>query len=289
MHKLKMGSTLFILLALVIFSSTPTMLHAGPADEIANVDGASISTELFELRMSRLTQEGQGDFNTYEGKKELLDLLIAREVLNQAGIRSGLDKSKVIKDRVAELTKEFVINEMVNKIIQEKVTESAMKGYYEKNKADFGEVQASHILVKTEDEAKDVKKKLDGGAAFETLAKEVSIDPASAARGGDLGFFTRDRMVKTFADAAFAMEKGEVSGPVKSPFGYHIIHKMESRPPGDYGTLTPAQLQALRGTMINWEIDQLKAKAKVTVNDEALRKAALSPPPMMPGMPGMDH
>lgn len=289
MHKFKMRSTLFTLIVLVIFSSTPARLLAGPAGEIANVDGASISTELFELRMSRLTQEGQGNFNTYEGKKELLDLLIAREVLNQAGIRSGLHKSKAIKERVAELTKEFVINEMVNKIVREKVTEPAMKGYYEKNKADFGEVQASHILVKTENEAKDVKKKLDGGSAFDALAKEVSIDPASAARGGDLGFFTRDRMVKPFADAAFAMKKGEVSGPVKSPFGYHIIHKISSRAPGDYDTLTPAQLQALRGTMINWEIDQLKAKAKVTVNDEALRKAASSPPPQMQGMPGMGH
>ncbi len=219
----------------------------------------------------------------------MLDLLIAREVLNQAGIRSGLHQTKAIKDRVSELTKELVINEMVNTIIREKVTEPAMKAYYQKNKTDFGEVRASHILVKTEEEAKDVKKKLDGGTSFETLAKEVSIDPASAARGGDLGFFTRDRMVSTFADAAFAMKKDEVSGPVKSQFGYHIIHKKESRPPGEYETLTPAQLQALRGTMINWEIDQLKEKAKVTVNDEALKKAASSPPPMMPGMPGMDH
>ncbi len=288
MQNSKVSSTLFVLIVFSVFSLTPN-LYAGPSDEIANVDGVSISTALFEKRMSRLTQEGQGNFNSYEGKKELLDLLIAREVLNQAGIKNGLEKSNEIKERISELTKEFVINEMVNKIIQEKVTEAAMKAYYNKNKAEFGEVQASHILVKTEDEAKAAKKKLDGGTAFETLAKEVSIDPASAARGGDLGFFTRDRMVKEFADAAFAMKKDEVSGPVKSQFGYHIIRKSASRPPGEYETLTPAQLQALRGTMINWEIDQLKAKAKVVINDEALRKAASSPPPQMPGMPGMDH
>ena len=285
MHKIARGSMFFVCVSLALFSPMRDMLFAAPADEIANVGGVSISTEIFEKRMDRLMQEGQGDFNSYEGKKELLDLLIAREVLNQVGRQRGLDKTKSLKDRIEEMTTELVINEVVNSIILEKANEDGMKAYYSKNQADFGEVSANHILIKTESEAKEVKKKLDAGAEFGVLAKEVSIDPASAARGGDLGFFTKDRMVKPFSDAVFAMKKGETSGPVKSPFGYHIIQMKESRAPGKYETLTPAQLQNLRGTIINVEIDKLKEKAKVTVHDEVLRKASVTPPPQMPGAP----
>ncbi len=272
-----------VLLLLILFFPMPGILFAASPNEIANVDGVSISTVLFEKRMSRLTGEGQGNFNTYEGKKELLDLLIAREVLNQEGRRRGIEKSTMVRERIEEMTKELVINEVVNTIIREKVTEPAMKAYYKKNQSDFGEVRANHILVKTEDEAKEVKKKLDGGADFAALAKEVSIDPASAARGGDLGFFTRERMVESFSDAAFSMKIDEISKPVKSNFGYHIIQVKETRAPNNFEALTPAQLQNLRGSMINWEIDRLKKKASIKVNDAALRKAANAPLPQSPG------
>jgi len=88
--------------------------------------------------------------------------------------------------------------------------------------AEVTEVRASHILVVTEKEAKQVKARLDRGEDFAEVAKEVSKCP-SAARGGDLGFFGRGAMVPEFEKAAFALEVGEVSGPVKTQFGWHII------------------------------------------------------------------
>lgn len=265
-------AVLMVFLGLSPWTASPLLADAG--GEVANVNGVSITTEQFEKRMSRLTGEGQGNFNTFEGKKELLDILVAREVLNQVGKGLGLDKTKAVRDRIEEIQKELVINEVVNQIAKEKVTPAGMKAYYVKNRDDFREVHANHILLKTEEEAKEIKKKLDAGADFAALAKEASTDPASASSGGDLGFFTKDRMVKPFSDAAFSMKNDEIRGPVQSAFGFHLIKVVGSRDPKNFDELSQAQLQNLRGVMINWEIDQLKNKAKIKVNEEGLRHAA---------------
>lgn len=100
--------------------------------------------------------------------------------------------------------------------------------YYDEHKSDYATVKASHILVKELEEAKDIKKQLDEGADFATLAKEKSQDPGSAKDGGSLGEFNPGQMVKEFKDALAKMEEGTISEPVKSQFGYHII-KMEKK------------------------------------------------------------
>ena len=101
-----------------------------------------------------------------------------------------------------------------------KVTEKEVKEYYDNFKP---EIKARHILVEDEATAKEVKKKLDEGAKFEDLAKEYSTDPGSAANGGDLGWFGPGKMVPEFEEAAYALNVNEISEPVKSQHGYHII------------------------------------------------------------------
>jgi peptidyl-prolyl cis-trans isomerase C len=109
-------------------------------------------------------------------------------------------------------------------------TDALVKATYDeevKKQKPETEVHARHILVATEDEAKTALKRLMGGEEFEKLAKELSKDPGS--EGGDLGWFTKDRMVPEFADAAFKLDVGQVSDPVKSPFGWHIIEILDKR------------------------------------------------------------
>ena len=89
------------------------------------------------------------------------------------------------------------------------------------------QVHCAHILVKTEKEAQTVLGRLSKGEKFSNIAKEVSRDPSSGKRGGDLGWFTRGKMVKEFEQAAFALQKGQTSPIVKTPFGYHIIRRLE--------------------------------------------------------------
>jgi foldase protein PrsA len=125
--------------------------------------------------------------------------------------------------------KEQVIPQLELRLIFDKMlapTEDDLKAYYEKNKESFGtpeQVKASHILLKTKAEAEEVLQQLKQGADFATLAKEKSIDTGSKDNGGDLGYFGKGVMNEQFEKAAFALKKGELSGVVESPNGFHII------------------------------------------------------------------
>jgi peptidyl-prolyl cis-trans isomerase C len=112
------------------------------------------------------------------------------------------------------------------------VTDQAMRAVYDdavKQMVGDEEVRARHILVATEEEAKQILADLKKGGNFETIAKEKSKDPGAAAQGGDLGYFTKDQMVPEFAEVAFKLPKGELSEPVKSQFGWHIIRVEDKR------------------------------------------------------------
>lgn len=120
------------------------------------------------------------------------------------------------------IKKEYIINHYLEKNIETLApTDDELKKIFEETKMSE-QVRASHILLNTEEEAKAVKERLNKGENFEDVAKEVSVDP-SKDNGGDLDFFSYGDMVKEFSDAAFSMEIGDVSDPVKSQFGYHII------------------------------------------------------------------
>jgi peptidyl-prolyl cis-trans isomerase C len=131
-----------------------------------------------------------------------------------------------------DVKRKLVVKSFLDTKTADMITDADLKKEYEtmiSGMKDEKEVHARHILLATEADAKEAKKKLDAGKSFEEVAKDFSKDPGSAKQGGDLGYFTKDKMVKEFADAAFSMKKGEVSGPVKSSFGYHIIKVEDAR------------------------------------------------------------
>lgn len=153
---------------------------------------------------------------------------------NEQAFEKALEDNGLSLNELKTRVREGLVFEAVTKAVTQDVlvTDAEVREHYAKNLASFKkpeEVSASHILVKDEKLAKDVLGKLRGGADFATLAKAHSEDPGSKVQGGDLGFFGKGRMVPEFEAAAFALGKGELSGLVKTQFGYHILKGGEHR------------------------------------------------------------
>ena len=149
----------------------------------------------------------------------------------QAAVEAGLGADEDFARRLAYFREKMLLEDYLQLRIDEVVTEEAARELFETTTAGVEpeqEVRARHILVREEEEAIAVIARLEAGEDFAAVARDVSQDPGSARTGGDLGFFTAGRMVAPFSDAAFALEPGEVSEPVETQFGWHVI-KVEER------------------------------------------------------------
>lgn len=205
-------------------------------------------------------------------RKVLIDVLVDMTILAGAARAEKLDESDDYKTRLEFLKIRTLRNEYFEKKVGASVTEADVKARYEadmKGSESPIETKARHILVKTEEEAAAIIVELDGGADFAELANAKSTDP-SGPNGGDLGYFAKDRMVKPFADAAFAMEPGSHSKePVQSQFGWHVI-KVDDRRQQPKPTLEEMSDQ-VRELLVRERfiaaIADLKATAKVEILD----------------------
>ncbi len=161
----------------------------------------------------------------------LLEQVIRSRLMTQEGRKQGLAADTAVKKRVASFEAVAIQQVYLERFVEAKVTEEAMRQRYVETIATLPpeeEVRARHILVKTEAEALKVLGEVNNGADFGEMAKLYSTDPG-AGNGGELEFFRKGDMVEAFADAAFAMAIGEVSKvPVETEFGFHII-KVEER------------------------------------------------------------
>lgn len=165
-----------------------------------------------------------------------------------------------------EFFKEFILKRslIINKYIDEvmEVEEQEAKDYYEQRKQLYDSIRASHILVETEEEALDIIKQLNEGADFATLAKEKSTGP-SASNGGDLNYFRRGEMLSEFADVAFDLEVGEISGAVKTKYGYHVIKVTDSKIGFDSNKEDVER--SIKQSIYNQQIQEEREKANVEI------------------------
>lgn len=193
----------------------------------------------------------------------------------------GAQFESVVEMQGEDVVKQMVKVNLLRKKAAEdevKVTDEDLKAYYDTLE---GQVRASHILVADEATAKDVKKKLAAGEKFEDLAKEYSTDPGSGQKGGDLGWFGKGAMVKEFEDAAFKLKEGEVSEPVKSEFGYHIIKVTETVKP--FEEMKESLKEEVRNQKIQQPdniqkaLDNAIKDANVEVKDEDLKDVFKEP------------
>lgn len=165
-------------------------------------------------------------FNSEEGLHILADEMINQEILLKNAYDEALDKEKEFVDQLELVKNDMLKNYAMHKIFESvKLDEKEVEKYYEANKETLNPpvlYEASHILVNDLSEAEKIKAEIDKGLEFAEAAKKFSIDP-SKANGGSLGKFPKGVMVKEFQDGLDSLEIGEVSKPVKSQFGYHLI------------------------------------------------------------------
>jgi len=175
------------------------------------------------------------DFNSFDEniRQNVLRGLVSERLIYAEAIKAGFDKDAEVKKRIANLEKQIVMQGFMENKAKTLVTDEELKAAYaEKAAAAKGqeEVKARHILVASEEEAKKLSEQIKKGGDFEKLAKDKSADKGSGVNGGELGWFTKEKMVPEFAEAAYKLKKGEISEPVKSEFGWHLI-KVEDRRP----------------------------------------------------------
>ena len=249
---------------------------------MAEVNSGSITTGDFERELKNLPEYLKAMADTPQGRKEMLDTMVIRELILQQASKDGLDKGPEIEEKLIDLKKRLIVESFLKKKVETEsnVSDEDLKKFYEQNKDKFktGEqIKASHILVKTEKEAKDILAQIKSGGNFEELAKKNSVD-SSSAKGGDLGWFGKGSMVPAFEKAALALKEGQVSEVVKSDFGFHIIKLTGKRPAGIRpleevkeqikGAIMPTKQQEVFQKIK----EELKKTAKITVKEDVLNE-----------------
>lgn len=238
---------------------------------LAKIDGIEITTDHYNNFLRQLNPQLRDYYSKNGFSKEILDELISQQLLVIDARENGLDKNEdfleVLKTTEDSLLMTYALGKTLENV---EVTEDEAKEYFEKNKEHFNigpKVKASHILVSTEEEANSILNELNEDN-FAEIAKEKSSCPSSS-NGGDLGEFTQGQMVPEFDEKVFSMKVGEISEPVKTQFGYHIIKLNDRQDEVDFENFKDKVLAELKNrkeqeVYVN-KVKELSQKHKVEV------------------------
>ena len=258
---------------------------------VAKVNGQSVRLSELEIAQQSLPQQYRS-MPLQAVFPALLDRTVDSKLVVQESKKKKLNDDPAFKKRLAFVEEQVLQDFWIQREITLKVTIEALQKRYEerlKSMPAEEEVHARHILVATEDEAKALIAEIKKGADFDKLAKEKSTDKASGTEGGDLGWFKKSDMVKEFADAAFALKKGDMTDePVKTQFGYHVI-KIEDRrkaPPPAFEELVEQLREEMAREVVTAKLDLLRAGAKIEkFNIDGSKPDAAPAAPATPASP----
>ena len=271
------------LVAAFVFAAPLARAQDDPV--VARVNGAEIRQS--DLNMAEEDVGNQVAQMAPDAKREyLISFLADMMLVAKAAEAKKLQDSADFKRKLNLARTKLLMEQFLQAEAKTAVTEAAMRKVYDEAVGQMSkepEVRARHILVETEDEAKAVLAELKKGADFAALAKSRSKDPGSA-EGGDLGYFTKDQMVPEFSEVAFKLDKGALSDPVKSQFGWHIIKvedKREKQPP-EFDKVKD-QIEAFLARKAQTDfITKLRQTAKVERLDKPADQKPAEPPPPAP-------
>lgn len=261
---------------LLLAASVSLAPLAAAADEVvARVDGVDIKQSDLDFAASEVGPR-LGSYRPEDRKRVLLQFVIENELMAAAGEKDNLDETDTFSERVKYHERRALRDAYFDASITGAVSDADAKKIYDEKIATMKptqEVHARHILVATEDEAKAVKKRVDGGEDFAAVATEASKD--KNAEGGDLGFFARGQMLKPFEDAAFALDVGEISEPVQTKFGWHVIKVEEKRDqqPPSFDEVKAAIMTQLIAQKAQAVVTGLRDQAKIEIVDPEIKRS----------------
>lgn len=248
---------------------------------LAKVNDTEITFQDLEAVIAYGSDQQKEAYKKKEGKIALLNQLAIQEMIYLNALDKGLEHEDAFKEEMeilkANRLKEYAIGKMIEGAT---VTEEEVRSFYDANQQQFSPgstISASHILVKTEDEAKTIKDQLNQGKEFGELAKENSTCP-SKNNGGSLGTFGRGQMVPEFEEVAFSLDIGQISEPVKTEFGYHII-RVDDKQEGsivDYGqvrdNIESYLLNEKRSILFAEAADKMKKDFEIEVYEDNIEE-----------------
>jgi parvulin-like peptidyl-prolyl isomerase len=268
----------------------PAAQPAVPPDTVVLTVGTEKLTRAqFEELVAALPDQVRSTATTPRGKRQLAEQLSEVLAIAQEARKRKLDQSPAVKQMIALQTDQVLAGVLARQISNEtKPDDAAMRTYFDQHKAEFARVKASHILIRfkgssaparpgqkdlTDEEAlakaQDIRKKLVGGADFAATAKAESDDAGSGAKGGSLGTFGHGQMVAPFEQAAFSLPLNQISEPVKSAFGYHVI-KVEERTSETFEEAKPElekQMAQVGQKLTRDALDNIHKQAQVSLDD----------------------
>lgn len=276
-----MPSMFWRLSAVVCFVCVLTAAGVAAAGVVARVGERAITESQVRAEIARLRQTDDiGDALktlTAVGRQQIVDEMVRRELLTQAASRDGLADRADVKAAIARATADILADAYQrDERAKADVSDEALHAYYAAHASDFqtgGRVRARHIVFGDQASAVAARAELAAGADFARVARERSLDPYTRDKSGELGWIPRGVMVKPFEDALFALRAGEISAPVESSKGFHLIQVEEVEPPSTRG------FEAARDTLV--EIvrrehlaavqERLRTEFPVTVYPDALK------------------
>lgn len=255
---------------------TPAITNA--ASTLAHVGGKSITDEEVKQDYENLNGDQKKAVNEdLATRRNMVENAVTQELLTEAAKKAGLERDEDYRKALDRFQRQYLATRFMQKAIEPKLGKSDVKKFFEENKNFFDSTQvcANHIVVGDEKEAiKILALTKAKGAKFEEIAKKNSLDPSVQENKGNLGCFTRERMVPEFAAAAFNMRKGEIKGPVRTPYGFHIIKVYDikaGKVPG-YDEVEQQAKEAFRNKLVSELINDLRSKSSVKIEDEEVKK-----------------
>ena len=270
------------LLLLMVFSLGCTQ----EKEYLAKVGNRVITAEDFTEKVSKFPLKYQEVINA--NKEDFLNEMIVDELVYQEALKENVHKQVEVKDLIKEAQKKVIITKFMSDKVDStyNLSDEEIRAFYDTNIDSFKTpevMRASHIMLKTEEAANHALQRLKDGKDFAQLAKEISSD-ATGVKGGDIGYFTKRQVNPDFANAAFALNQGEMSNVVKTKYGYHIILITERKLPSveRFADVKDRVKQHLIGTKKKKAfedlIQTLKEKHSVVINasSPALKKETLN-------------